>query len=134
MFEQQLTATGEYARLKAALQSPGAAALFGMQPAGRAVLYAALSAQEHTPLVVVTAGEADAVRMAADLETLGLGRGGVAHRPHLGGPGGGRGGAGGGGGGRPRFSRAGAGGGAPPPATLCCARWRARGASWNTAA
>lgn len=72
MFEQQLTATGEYARLKAALQSPGAAALFGMQPAGRAVLYAALSAQEHTPLVVVTAGEADAVRMAADLETLGL--------------------------------------------------------------
>ena len=72
MFEQQLTATGEYARLNAALQSPGAAALFGMQPAGRAVLYAALSAQEHTPLVVVTAGEADAVRMAADLETLGL--------------------------------------------------------------
>ncbi len=81
MFEQQLTATGEYARLKAALQSPGAAALFGMQPAGRAVLYAALSAQEHTPLVVVTAGEADAVRMAADLETLGLGAGGGGRPP-----------------------------------------------------
>ena len=72
MFEQQLISTGEYTRLKAALQSPGAAALFGMQPAGRAVLYAALSAQEHKPLVIVTAGEADAVRMAADLETLGL--------------------------------------------------------------
>ncbi len=72
MFEQQLISTSEYARLKAALQSPGAAALFGMQPAGRAVLYAALCRQEQQPLVIVTAGEADAVRMAADLETLGL--------------------------------------------------------------
>ena len=72
MFQQLFTATTEYAKLAGALGSPGAAALFGLPAAGRAQVYAALCRTLGRPLCIVTPGEAEATRFAADLNTLGV--------------------------------------------------------------
>ena len=72
MFQQLFTATTEYAKLAGALGSPGAAALFGLPAAGRAQAYAALCRTLGRPLCIVTPGEAEATRFAADLNTLGV--------------------------------------------------------------
>ncbi len=72
MLEEALRKTAEYARLKAALQggrSP--AALFGLPPAARAEVAAALAADLQRPAIVVTAGEAEATRFAADAAFFG---------------------------------------------------------------
>ena len=72
MFQQLFTATTEYAKLAGALGSPGAVALFGLPAAGRAQAYAALCRTLGRPLCIVTPGEAEATRFAADLNTLGV--------------------------------------------------------------
>ena len=71
--EQALFAkTGEYKRLLAGADTPGTAALFGLPPAGRAQMLAALARDTGRPLCVVTPGEAEATHFAADLNTLGI--------------------------------------------------------------
>lgn len=50
----------------------GACALFGLPASGRAQMYAALCRQLDKPLCIVTPGEAEATRFAADLNTLGI--------------------------------------------------------------
>ena len=72
MLQDILKRTSEYARLHAALDTPGAAALFGLPPAGRAQLLALLARDAGKPVCVVTPGEAEATRFASDLEALGL--------------------------------------------------------------
>ena len=42
MYEALLKATQEYQKIAASFAKPGPAALFGLPPAGRALLYAAL--------------------------------------------------------------------------------------------
>ena len=42
MYEALLKATPEYQKIAASFAKPGPAALFGLPPAGRALLYAAL--------------------------------------------------------------------------------------------
>ena len=42
MYEALLKATQEYQKIAASFANPGPAALFGLPPAGRALLYAAL--------------------------------------------------------------------------------------------
>lgn len=64
--------TAEYKRLQTALQTPGAAALFGMPPVAHARLLRELAEENGQSLLVVTPGEAEATRFAQDLETLGL--------------------------------------------------------------
>ncbi len=65
--------TPEYKRLSAAVQgTPGATALFGLPPAARALVAAALARDTARPLLVITPGEAEATRFAADTATLGI--------------------------------------------------------------
>ena len=64
--------TAEYKRLQTALQTPGAAALFGMPPVAHARLLRELAEENGQGLLVVTPGEAEATRFAQDLEALGL--------------------------------------------------------------
>ena len=64
--------TAEYKRLQTALQTPGAAALFGMPPVAHARLLWELAEENGQSLLVVTPGEAEATRFAQDLEALGL--------------------------------------------------------------
>ncbi len=70
--EQLFVATKEHQRLAAGLSQPGVTALFGMPPVGRAQILALLSRRMEKPLIVVTAGEAEATRFAQDLSALGL--------------------------------------------------------------
>ena len=72
MFDSLFTATAEYRRLTHALSGKGACALFGLPGAGRAQVYAALCRSMGKPLCIVTPGEAEATRFAADLNTLGI--------------------------------------------------------------
>lgn len=72
MYEALLKATPEYQKIAASLASPGPAALFGLPPAGRALLYAALAKDQGRVLCIVTPGEAEATRLAEDLHALGL--------------------------------------------------------------
>ena len=64
--------TAEYKRLQTAMQTPGAAALFGMPPVAHARLLRELAEENGQSLLVVTPGEAEATRFAQDLEALGL--------------------------------------------------------------
>ena len=64
--------TAEYKRLQTALQTPGAAALFGMPPVAHARLLRELAEENDRSLLVVIPGEAEATRFAQDLEALGL--------------------------------------------------------------
>lgn len=64
--------TTEYKRLRAAADTLGTAALFGLPPAGRAQLLAVLAKDTGRSLCIVTPGEAEATRFAADLNTLGI--------------------------------------------------------------
>ena len=72
MYEALLKATPEYQRIASSLGTPGPAALFGLPPAGRALLYAALQKDLGRVLCIVTPGEAEATRFAGDLKALGL--------------------------------------------------------------
>ena len=72
MFEQLFLQTEEYKKLAGALSGKGACALFGLPAAGRALVYAALSRALGRTLCIVTPGEAEATRFAADLNTLGV--------------------------------------------------------------
>ena len=72
MLEETLRLTSEYRRLRDALtdgRTP--AALFGMPPAARAQVAAALAADLGRPVVVLTATEAAAARFAADAAFFG---------------------------------------------------------------
>jgi len=59
MYEALLKNTPEYQKTAASLASPGPAALVGLPPAGRALLYAALQKDTGRILCVVTPGEAE---------------------------------------------------------------------------
>ena len=72
MYEALLKATPEYQKVAAGFATPGPAALFGLPPAGRALLYAALQKDLGRVLCIVTPGEAEATRFAEDLKALGL--------------------------------------------------------------
>ncbi len=72
MFDQLFAQTEESKKLIRALARPGASALFGLPGAGRAQVYAALSRALQRPLCIVTPGEAEATRFAADLCALGV--------------------------------------------------------------
>ena len=67
MYEALLKQTAEYQKIAASLASPGPAALFGLPPAGRALVYALLARDLGRPLCIVTPGE-----VADDLKTLGV--------------------------------------------------------------
>ena len=72
MYESLLKHTAEYQKISASLATPGPAALFGLPPAGRALLYAALQKDLGRVLCIVTPGEAEATHFADDLKALGL--------------------------------------------------------------
>ena len=59
MYEALLKSTPEYQKITESLHTPGPAALFGLPPAGRALLYAALQKDTGRILCVVTPGEAE---------------------------------------------------------------------------
>ena len=64
MYEALLKNTPEYQKVAASLTSPGPAALFGLPPAGRALLYASLQKDTGRVLCIVTPGEAEATHFA----------------------------------------------------------------------
>ena len=70
MYEALLKATPEYQKIAASFAKPGPAALFGLPPAGRALLYAALQKDLGRVLCIVTPGEAEATHFADDLKAL----------------------------------------------------------------
>ena len=72
MYEALLKATPEYQKIAASFAGPGPAALFGLPPAGRVLLYAALQKDLGRTLCIVTPGEAEATHFAEDLKALGL--------------------------------------------------------------
>ena len=72
MYEALLKATPEYQKVAASFGSAGPAALFGLPPAGRTLLYAALQKDLDRVLCIVTPGEAEATHFADDLKALGL--------------------------------------------------------------
>ena len=72
MYEALLKSTAEYQKIAESLRTPGPAALFGLPPAGRALLYAALQKDLDRVLCIVTPGEAEATHFADDLKALGL--------------------------------------------------------------
>ncbi|MEE0799790.1 MAG: transcription-repair coupling factor [Gemmiger sp.] len=72
MFEALFAASGEYKKLTNALSGKGACALFGLPAVGRAQVYAALCHAMGRPLCIVTPGEAEATRFAADMNTFGV--------------------------------------------------------------
>ncbi len=72
MYEALLKSTPEYQKIAESLRTPGPAALFGLPPAGRALLYAALQKDLGRVLCIVTPGEAEATHFADDLKALGL--------------------------------------------------------------
>ena len=63
MYEALLKATPEYQKIAASFAQPGPAALFGLPPAGRALLYAALQKDLGRVLCIVTPGEAEATTL-----------------------------------------------------------------------
>lgn len=54
MYEALLKSTAEYQKIAESLHTPGPAALFGLPPAGRALLYAALQKDLDRVLCIVT--------------------------------------------------------------------------------
>ncbi|MGN0707273.1 MAG: transcription-repair coupling factor [Faecalibacterium sp.] len=72
MYEALLKATPEYQKIAASLGTPGPAAVFGLPPAGRALVYAALQKDLDRVLCIVTPGEAEATHFADDLKALGV--------------------------------------------------------------
>ena len=72
MYEALLKQTPEYQKIAASLASPGPAALFGLPPAGRVLVYALLARDLGHPLCIVTPGEAEATHFADDLKALGV--------------------------------------------------------------
>jgi transcription-repair coupling factor (superfamily II helicase) len=72
MYEAMLKHTAEYRKVADSLATPGPAAVFGLPPAGRILLYAALQKDTGRTLCIVTPGEAEATHFAEDLQTLGV--------------------------------------------------------------
>ncbi|MDL2253293.1 transcription-repair coupling factor [Ruminococcaceae bacterium OttesenSCG-928-I18] len=73
MLTKALQTTSEYKRLAEALSGPpGATALFGLPPVARAAVLCALCEGTERTALVLTPGEAEATRFAADAETLGI--------------------------------------------------------------
>lgn len=74
MLTTALKKTPEYRRLRAAVEAaaPVTTALFGLPPSARAAVLCALCEDTGRPALVVTPGEAEATRFAADAETLGI--------------------------------------------------------------
>jgi transcription-repair coupling factor (superfamily II helicase) len=72
MYEALLKNTAEYQKVVQSLSTVGPAALFGLPPSGRTLLYAALQKETERTLCIVTAGEAEATHFAEDLQTLGI--------------------------------------------------------------
>ena len=70
MFEI-LKQTTEYGRLLEALKKGGPVALFGLPPVGRAQILSLAAKSVDRPVLVVTAGEAEATRFCQDLQALG---------------------------------------------------------------
>ena len=54
MYEALLKSTAEYQKIAESLHTPGPAALFGLPPAGRALLYAALQKDLDRVVCIVT--------------------------------------------------------------------------------
>ena len=71
MLTQPLRQTAEYQSLLAAVAGHVPAALFGLPPTARAQVLAALCEDTGRPALVICAGEADAVRFAADASAFG---------------------------------------------------------------
>ncbi len=73
MLTSPLKQTAEYRRLLAGVsgKKPAAAALFGLPPTARAQVLAGLCEDTGRPALVICAGEAEAVRFAADLAFFG---------------------------------------------------------------
>ncbi|MDL2294249.1 transcription-repair coupling factor [Ruminococcaceae bacterium OttesenSCG-928-D13] len=72
MLTAAIKSTAEYRRLLAAFEGAGATALFGLPPSARAAVLCALCEDTARPALVITPGEAEATRFAADAETLGI--------------------------------------------------------------
>ena len=72
MYEALLKQTPEYQKISASLATPGPAALFGLPPAGRVLVYALLARDLGRPVCIVTPGEAEATHFADDLKALGV--------------------------------------------------------------
>ena len=72
MYEALLKQTPEYQKISASLTTPGPAALFGLPPAGRVLVYALLARDLGRPVCIVTPGEAEATHFADDLKALGV--------------------------------------------------------------
>ncbi len=72
MYRTLLPKTSEYARLSAALCTSGCTALFGLPTVARAQMFAALAHDTNRPLCIVTSGEAEATKFAADCTALGI--------------------------------------------------------------
>lgn len=73
MLTRAIVETSEYRRLNSAVQNAGGGvALFGLPPAARAAVLCALCQNEGRPALVITPGEAEATRFAADAQTLGV--------------------------------------------------------------
>ena len=72
MIDARFATTTEYKKLRNALSGKGACALFGLPAIGRAAVYAALARSMDKTLCIVTPGEAEATRFAADLNTFGI--------------------------------------------------------------
>ncbi len=76
MLTLSLKNTPEYKKLLEALRAGQCpAALFGLPPAGRAQMLAALTEDIARPFILLCPGEAEATRFAQDLQTLGVAAG-----------------------------------------------------------
>ncbi len=74
MLSQSIKRSTEYQRLLAAIggTARGGTALFGLPAAARAMALCALCEDTRLPMLVVTASEAEATRLAADVQALGI--------------------------------------------------------------
>ncbi|MDD3429813.1 MAG: transcription-repair coupling factor [Oscillospiraceae bacterium] len=71
MLLETIKTTKEYEKLKDAVQKGGVVALFGLPPVARAQMVAALCQDTARPAIVLTPGEAEATRFAADAAFFG---------------------------------------------------------------
>lgn len=73
MLTRALKQTTDYKHLLTSVEaSAGVTALFGLPPVARAGVLTALCEDTNRPILVITAGEAEATRFAEDAQTLGI--------------------------------------------------------------
>ena len=77
MYEALLKSTAEYQKIAESLRTPGPAALFGLPPAGRALLYAALQKDLDRVLCIVTPRRGRGYPLCRRPQGAGPDRGGV---------------------------------------------------------